>query len=57
MQTLPPLLAGEVAERSEVGGVVNYAIRNSQCVILNETTPPSRQAETPPLAQGRLGFA
>ena len=57
MQTLPPLLAGEVAERSEVGGVVNYATRNSQCVILNETTPPSRQAETPPLAQGRLGFA
>ena len=57
MQTLPPLLAGEVAERSEVGGVVNNAIRNSQCVIRNETTPPSRQAVTPPLTQGRLGFA
>ena len=25
----PPLLAGEVAERSEVGGVVNYEVYNS----------------------------
>ncbi|MEE0896586.1 MAG: hypothetical protein U0L88_03040 [Acutalibacteraceae bacterium] len=33
MQTLPPLLAGEVAERSEVGGAI-WAVPDNPCNVM-----------------------